>query len=74
MYKILAQQKAVVSWLNNLLPLLSQAMSTLQFIGCDSIQTCLFVFKHFQSHGMIYHEFKRIGQTNCTFYSQPSTT
>ena len=55
--------------------LLSEAMSrTLQFIVCDSIETCPFVFKHFQSHRMIYHEFKRIGQTNSTVYSQPLTT
>ena len=37
---------------------------TIRFIGYDSIQTCSFVSERFQSHTMIYREFKRIGQTN----------
>ena len=44
---------------------------TMPFIGCDPIQTCSFVSERFQSHTMIYCEFKRIGQTNCTVQNQP---
>ena len=36
---------------------------TMQFISCDSIQTCSFVSGRIQSHTMIYREFKRIGHT-----------
>ena len=39
---------------------------TMQFIGCDSIQTCSFVSKRFQSRTMINREFKTISQTNRT--------
>ena len=35
----------------------------IRFIGCDSIQTCSFVSEGFESHTMIYREFKRIDQT-----------
>ena len=37
---------------------------TIRFIVCDSIQTYSFMSERFQSHTMIYREFKRIGRTN----------
>ena len=42
-------------------------------IGCDSVQTCSFVSERIQPHAMIYREFKRIGQTNRTFWNQPNS-
>ena len=44
---------------------------TMQFIGWDSIPTCSFVYKCFQSNTMICREFKGICQTNRTVYNQP---